>query len=116
MAHNNVIKICQYCGKEFVPKHNNAKYCSEECRTVGIRAKQDAWRKENVDKTRRHQRKYYNKKRKTKKLIQRYTPSKLDEIAVKYDTNYGAYQMKKTLEMIPKIDTDISRFKKRKEV
>lgn len=119
MEHKRITKICQQCGNEFIPEHNNAKYCCEECRSVGIRAKQDAWRKEHVDKTRCYQRKYYRKKgmkKKTQELIRRYAPSKLDEIAVKYDTNYGAYQMEKTLAMIPKIDTDISRFKKKKEV
>lgn len=116
MEHKKITKICRYCGKKFEPKHNNAKCCSEECRAARAAEQQAAWKRAHRDTTQRYQRKYYTKKKKTKEIVQQYSPSKLDEIAVKYDTNYGAYQIEKTLAMIPKINTDISRFKKRKEV
>ena len=30
------MKICEYCGKEFVPKQYRSKYCSRECSTKGF--------------------------------------------------------------------------------
>lgn len=116
MEHKNITKVCMHCGGEFTPKHNNAKYCSEECRKAGSRVKQNAWKTEHADQSKRYQKRYYKKRKKKKEVIQQYKPNRLDEIAVEYDTNYGAYQREKTLAMIPKINTDISRFKKRKEV
>ncbi len=32
-------KTCLYCGKEFYPKRNTAKYCSDNCRVQGNRSK-----------------------------------------------------------------------------
>lgn len=116
MEHKRITKICQYCGKKFEPKHNNAKYCSPECRDLGVREKQEAWNAKNHDRTIKYQRRYYANKKNKAEVVEKYGPDHLDEIAIQYDTNYGAYQMEKTLKMVPKIDTNISRFKNKKEV
>ena len=116
MEHKRITKICQYCGAKFEPAHNNAKYCSDECRKAGARENTRAWKKDNADKTSFSQKKYYRRKKRKSDLEQKYSPTHLDEIAIQYDTDYGAYQMEKTLKMVPKIDTDISRFRKEKEV
>ena len=45
-------KICEVCGKEFVPVNSNCKVCSEECRKIHRRAYRDKINEQNRQKTR----------------------------------------------------------------
>ena len=43
-------KICEFCGKEFVSKGNNAKYCNVKCRQIVYNKKSKAYRKKLKEK------------------------------------------------------------------
>lgn len=38
-----MLKVCEYCGNEFEGS-GNSRYCSEECKALGARAKLTSWR------------------------------------------------------------------------
>ena len=54
---------CPICGKEFVPKAANAKYCCIDCKVKGQRQRRKEWEKESgyLDKQRQKMRDYRDK-------------------------------------------------------
>lgn len=62
------IKACIICSTEFSPATSNAKYCSDDCRTIGRRQTRKEWKKRNpnYDKDRM---KIYREEKKQLKLI-----------------------------------------------
>lgn len=48
---NVTTKACKFCGKVFVPEHIAEKYCSEECKLEGKRAKQREYNHTYYEKT-----------------------------------------------------------------
>lgn len=40
-------RVCVICGKRYVPKGNNSKYCSLECKEVANQINRKKWKEEH---------------------------------------------------------------------
>ena len=50
--------VCAICGRRYIPKGNNSKYCSLECKELGTNQKKEAWKKKHSRYITEYMRKY----------------------------------------------------------
>lgn len=105
-------KICKICGKEFESLYARATCCSDECRKESSRIASREWnRRHSAELAKKQRERRAEKNWFNSCFIKQEKEDRLAKIVKEHGSNYGEYQMKKTLEMVEPIDTDLSKFK-----
>ncbi len=56
--------VCESCGNQFSTNHSQGKYCSDECKNVGMRKSYRKYNKGNVESRQKYHKEWYLKNRK----------------------------------------------------
>lgn len=105
-------KVCKICGKEFESLYARATCCSDECRKESSRIASREWnRRHSAELAKKQREKRAENRWFNSCFIKQEKEDRLSKIVKEHGSNYGEYQMKKTLEMVEPIDTDLSKFK-----